>query len=74
MEFTRRNMTEQNIKKLYTVIDTELTQKQKAAFTEVVMNGRTQTDVAMELGVEVSTVNRHLKSAFARIYKFAKYF
>ena len=67
-------MTEQTIKKLYTVIDEELTQKQKAVFTEVVMNGRTQTDVAMELGVEVSTVSRHLKSAFARIYTFAKYF
>lgn len=60
-------------RKLLQIVQTELTPIQRTIVTECIINDRSQTDVAKELGVNKSTVCRTLKKATAKIKRFAKY-
>ena len=60
-------------KKLLNIVQNELTPLQRTVVIECIINGRKQTEVAKELGVNKSTVNRTLKRAMQNIKKFARY-
>jgi len=47
-----------------------LTSKQKYCFEEIVLKGRTQSDVAQDLGIGQPKVNKHLHNAKSKILKF----
>lgn len=61
------------VKKLLMVIKDELTPSQAKVFTECFIKRRRQSDVALELGVNRSTVNRTYNRAFKKIKRIARY-
>lgn len=61
------------IKKLLMVIKDELTPSQAKVFIECFINRRRQSDVASELGVNRSTVNRTYNRAVKKIKRIARY-
>ena len=71
-ESDTENKTRQ-VKKLLMVIKDELTPSQAKVFIECFFNGRRQNDVAIELGVNRSTVNRTYNRAVKKIKRIARY-
>lgn len=60
-------------KKLLRIAQNELTPRQMQIVTECIFNGRKQSDVARELGMNRATVCRTLNRAMHRIKKYAQY-
>ena len=56
------------------VMDADLTPMQKYCFTEHVMNGRPQKEIAEQLGLNCSTVCRHIAAGRNKLKKAAGLF
>ncbi|WP_343252767.1 sigma-70 family RNA polymerase sigma factor [Ligaoa zhengdingensis] len=54
-------------------VDHELTERQRQCFTKRYYEGRTVTEIAGELGLDCSTVSRHITLARQRIQSHARY-
>lgn len=52
----------------------ELTPAQRLCITEYYLNGKKEKQIANELGVNISTVSRHICAARRKLRNIAKYF
>ncbi len=52
----------------------ELTELQRFCLTEYYISGKMQKDIAAELGVSPSTVNRHINRAVKKLKAIASYY
>lgn len=52
----------------------ELTDRQRYCICEYYIGGRCMKDIADELGVNPSTVTRHIQSAMRRLKRVARYY
>ena len=55
-------------------IVTELTDMQRICLTEHYLNDKKQKEIASELGVNASTVSRHISSARRKLQNIASYY
>lgn len=55
------------------VIEGELTERQQFCMQAYYFENKTQAEIAQEMGIGVSTVNKHLKRAKARLFKVMRY-
>ena len=55
-------------------IVTELTDMQRICLTEHYLNDKKQKEIASELGLNASTVSRHISSARRKLQKIASYY
>ena len=55
-------------------IMTELTDKQRVCIVEHYINERKEKDIALELGVNISTVSRHIKAGTTKLRNIAQYY
>lgn len=55
-------------------IMTELTDKQRVCIVEHYINDRKEKDIALELGVNISTVSRHIKAGRNKLRNIAQYY
>lgn len=64
-----------NMKKILSkAIFTELTDKQRVCIVEHYINDRKEKDIALELGVNISTVSRHITAARKKLKNIAQYY
>ncbi len=61
-EFLKRAMTQ------------ELTKKQKICITEHYINGKREKDIAEQLGLDKSTVSRHISAGMKKLQNTANYY
>ncbi len=57
------------VKLLKSCIEHGLTEKQRICFTLAVLNNRKQKDIAEELGLDKTTVSRHISAAKKKLRK-----
>lgn len=55
-------------------IVTELTDMQRICITEYYLNDKKQKEIASELGLNASTVSRHISSARRKLQNIASYY
>lgn len=55
-------------------IVTELTDMQRICLTEYYLNAKKQKEIASELGLNASTVSRHISSARRKLQNIASYY
>ncbi|MGN1433653.1 MAG: sigma-70 family RNA polymerase sigma factor [Ruminococcus sp.] len=55
-------------------IVTELTDMQRICLTEHYLNDKKQKEIASELGINASTVSRHISSARRKLQNIASYY
>lgn len=55
-------------------MDTELTEKQRYCMQSYFLEGKKMYEIASELGVNPSTVTRHIKRAKNRLKRIARYY
>lgn len=55
-------------------IVTELTDMQRICLTEYYLNDKKQKEIASELGLNASTVSRHISSARKKLQNIASYY
>lgn len=55
-------------------IVTELTDMQRICLTEHYLNAKKQKEIAFELGLNASTVSRHISSARRKLQNIASYY
>lgn len=58
-------------KSIIRCIETQLTEKQRRCFTMYVFDGIPQKEIAKELGLNSSTVSRHVKAAKTKLFNLA---
>lgn len=70
------NKDERNIMKhiLQKAILSELTEKQRYCIMEYYFNNRKQKEIAEELGINISTVSRHIDYAKKKLQNIASYY
>lgn len=71
---TNAKAREEMAKYLTKCIEHGLTEKQKICFTMIVLDARKQKDVAEELGLDQSTVSRHVSAAKRKLRKYSEFF
>ncbi len=71
---TNKKEIEKMKRVLFTAIRRELTPRQQQCVTEHFLNEKTQREVARELGLDESTVSRHLTVAKRKLKNIASYF
>lgn len=59
---------------LFKAIDTELTAKQKKCMIDYYLMNKKEKDIAAELGVNPSTVSRHITLAKKKLRHIASYY
>lgn len=64
---------ETQLRRLYAVIEHELTPRQRHILRAVYFENRTETELARELGVNKSTVCRTLRRARDRLHRCLRY-
>ena len=57
---------------MYSVIRTELTEQQRKCIMLLITEGKKQKEIAAELGLNQSTVSRHLAAARKKLLRSAK--
>lgn len=55
-------------------IFSELTDKQRFCIVEHYLNEKKEKDIALELGVNISTVSRHINAGCKKLRNIAKYY
>lgn len=68
---SERNQMKQILSK---AIFSELTDKQRICIIEHYLNEKKQKDIAFELGVNVSTVSRHINAGKRKLKNIASYY
>lgn len=67
--------TRKNMKRILSkAILTELTDKQRVCIVEHYLNDRKEKDIALELGVNISTVSRHIAAGRKKLKNIAQYY
>ncbi len=56
------------------VMEGELTKRQLYCINAYYFENRTQAEIACEMGIGISAVNKHLKKAKQRLFKVMRYF
>ncbi len=65
----------QKMKKiLLKAITDELTEKQRICIIEHYINEKKEKDIAFEMGVNISTVSRHISTAKRKLQRIASYY
>lgn len=73
-ENTNFNSREKMKKILSLAVINELTDKQRKCITDYYLNGKKEKDIAKELGVNSSTVSRHIAKAKEKLKHIASYY
>lgn len=71
---TNKDSREKMKRIMFDALNQELTSRQRICLTEHYLNGRKEKDIANELGLNPSTVSRHILVGKRKLQKIARYY
>ena len=59
---------------LFKMIESELTENQKKCIIDYYVNGKKEKEIALDMGIDPSTVSRHISAGKKKLKRVASYF